>query len=115
MSISLYFLKTIRAETSAKQKGLPLTVETGQHYLYFNAENIKDGQTQFKCAPPIREKENNDQLWNALEEGVIDFIATDHSPAPANLKEIESGNFEKSMGRNCRTSIFTTGSLEKSK
>jgi len=83
---------------TAKQKGLPLTVETGQHYLYFNAEDIKDGQTQFKCAPPIREKENNDKLWQALKNGLIDFVATDHSPATPSLKEIESGNFMKAWG-----------------
>jgi allantoinase len=83
---------------NAKQKGLPLTVETGQHYLYFTAEEIKDGQTQFKCAPPIREKENNDKLWQALKDGLIDFVATDHSPATPSLKEIESGNFMKAWG-----------------
>lgn len=82
----------------AKQKALPLTVETGQHYLYFNAEDIKDGQTQFKCAPPIREKENNERLWKALKEGIIDFVATDHSPAPPGMKEIESGDFMKAWG-----------------
>ncbi|HKB43222.1 MAG TPA: allantoinase AllB, partial [Chitinophagaceae bacterium] len=54
---------SIEQIAKAKQKGLPLTVETAQHYLYFNAEEIRDGQTQFKCAPPIREKENNDRLW----------------------------------------------------
>ena len=89
---------SIEQIVKAKQKGLPLTVETGQHYLYFNAEDIKDGQTQFKCAPPIREKENNDKLWQALKDGVIDFVATDHSPATPNLKEIESGNFIKAWG-----------------
>ena len=83
---------------AAKQRGLPITVETGQHYLYFSAEEIKDGQTQFKCAPPIREKENNEQLWTALKSGVIDFVATDHSPSTPNLKEIESGNFMKAWG-----------------
>ena len=82
----------------AKQKGLPLTVETGQHYLYFNAEEIKDSQTQFKCAPPIREKENNEKLWQALKEGIIDFVATDHSPATPGMKELESGNFTKAWG-----------------
>ena len=82
----------------AKEKGLPLTVETGQHYLYFNAENIPDGSTAFKCAPPIREKQNNDLLWEALKIGVIDFVATDHSPAPPILKELESGNFKKAWG-----------------
>lgn len=83
---------------AAKQKGLPLTVETGQHYLFFNAADIGDGQTQFKCAPPIREKENNEKLWQALKDGLIDFVATDHSPATPSLKEIESGDFMKAWG-----------------
>ena len=83
---------------AAKAKGLPLTVETGQHYLYFNAEDIADGQTQFKCAPPIREKANNEQLWAALEAGIIDFVATDHSPAPPDLKQLDSGDFTTAWG-----------------
>lgn len=82
----------------AKQKGLPLTVETSQHYLYFTSEEIKDGQTAFKCAPPIREKENNVLLWEALKEGIIDFVATDHSPAPPEMKELGSGDFMKAWG-----------------
>lgn len=82
----------------AKDKGLPLTVETAQHYLYFAAEGIKDGQTSFKCAPPIRGSENNDTLWEALQEGVIDFVATDHSPAPPVMKELESGHFIRAWG-----------------
>ena len=89
---------SIEQIAKAKQKGLPLTVETGQHYLYFNAEEIKDGQTQFKCAPPIREKENNEKLWRALKDGIIDFVATDHSPATPNLKELQSGDFMKAWG-----------------
>lgn len=89
---------SIEQIAKAKQKGLPLTVETGQHYLYFNAEEIKDGQTQFKCAPPIREKENNDKLWQALKDGIIDFVATDHSPSITNMKQLESGNFMKAWG-----------------
>ena len=82
----------------AKKRGLPLTAETAQHYLYFSAEDIKDGQTQFKCAPPIRDKANNDQLWKALQEGILDFVATDHSPATLDLKETGSGNFLKAWG-----------------
>lgn len=82
----------------AKQNGLPLTVETGQHYLYYTAEEIPDGQTQYKCAPPIREKDNNEQLWQALKDGIIDFVTTDHSPATPDLKETESGNFMKAWG-----------------
>ena len=82
----------------AREEGLPLTVETAPHYLYFHSEEIEDKNTLLKCAPPIREKENNEKLWMALKEGIIDFIATDHSPAPPKLKEIESGNFEKAWG-----------------
>ena len=82
----------------AKQKGLPLTVETGQHYLYFNAEQVEDAKTEFKCAPPIREKRNNEKLWLALKDGVIDFVATDHSPATPGLKELQSGDFIKAWG-----------------
>jgi allantoinase len=82
----------------AKEKGLPLTAETAQHYLYFNAESIPDGQTQFKCAPPIREQANNNLLWDALHHGVIDFVATDHSPAPPALKQLQTGDLARAWG-----------------
>lgn len=82
----------------AKQKGLPLTVETAQHYLYFNAEDIPDTQPAFKCAPPIRGKENNALLWQALQDGIIDFVATDHSPSPPEIKEPEAGDWQKAWG-----------------
>lgn len=88
-------LAQIRA---AKEKGLPLTVETAQHYLYFNAENIPDGQTQFKCAPPIRGRANNEQLWEALRQGLIDFVATDHSPAPPDMKQLQTGDLTSAWG-----------------
>ena len=89
---------SIEQIATAKQKGLPLTAETGQHYLYFNAENIPDGRTEYKCAPPIREKENNEKLWKALKDRIIDFVATDHSPAPPELKEKLTGNLMKAWG-----------------
>ena len=82
----------------AKQEGLPLTAETCPHYIYFNAENIPDAQSVFKCAPPIREKANNELLKQSLKSGVLDFIATDHSPAIPGIKEIESGNLKKAWG-----------------
>ena len=82
----------------AKEEGLPLTVETCPHYLYFNAEAIPDKDTRFKCTPPIREAANQVQLWQALESGLIDFIATDHSPAPLAIKEASSGNLYKAWG-----------------
>lgn len=89
---------SIKKIQEAKSKGIPITVETSQHYLYFSSEEIGNGKTEYKCAPPIREKENNIKLYKALEENIIDFVATDHSPCTPNLKELESGNFMKAWG-----------------
>lgn len=83
---------------AAKKEGLPFTAETCAHYIYFDAETIPDARCIYKCAPPIREKENNDQLKAALASGVLDFITTDHSPAPPSIKEIETGNLQKAWG-----------------
>ena len=82
----------------AKEEGLKISAETCPQYLLFNSQEIPDGATIYKCAPPIREKENNQQLKDALKTGVLDLIATDHSPAPPSLKEISSGNFQKAWG-----------------
>ena len=82
----------------ARSNNLPLTVETCPHYLFFDSETIKDGDTRFKCTPPIREKENNEKLWQALKDGTLDFIVSDHSPAPPEIKEIESGNLKEAWG-----------------
>jgi allantoinase len=83
---------------NAKAEGLPVTAETCTQYIFFNAEEIPDANCIYKCAPPIRERANNDQLKQALASGVLDFIATDHSPAPPNIKEIETGNLKKAWG-----------------
>ena len=82
----------------AKEEGLPITAETCPHYLYFSAENIPDAQCIYKCAPPIREKENNEQLKQAFKSGILDLISTDHSPALPSIKEIETGNLRKAWG-----------------
>ncbi|MFZ1687657.1 MAG: allantoinase AllB [Flavobacteriales bacterium] len=82
----------------AKKRGLRITAETCPHYLVFCAEEIPDGATQFKCAPPIRERANNELLWEALKNGTLDFVATDHSPAPPDIKEQQSGDFMKAWG-----------------
>jgi allantoinase len=82
----------------AKEEGLPITAETCAHYIFFNAEDIPDSNCLYKCAPPIREKENNEQLKTALATGILDFIATDHSPAPPDIKELETGNLLKAWG-----------------
>ena len=82
----------------AKAEGLPLTAETCAHYIYFNAEDIPDADCLYKCAPPIRERENNELLKEALVDGTLDFITTDHSPAPPTIKELQSGNLKKAWG-----------------
>jgi allantoinase len=83
---------------NAKAEGTRVTVETCPHYLTFAAENIEDGATEFKCAPPIRERENRERLWAALGNGTIDFVATDHSPCPPALKLSEEGDFLRAWG-----------------
>jgi allantoinase len=82
----------------AKGSGLPLTVETCPHYLYFAAEDISDGATEFKCCPPIRERENREALWQALGDGTIDFIVSDHSPCPPEMKLRDRGDFMNAWG-----------------
>ncbi|MBA3392619.1 MAG: allantoinase AllB [Deltaproteobacteria bacterium] len=82
----------------ARAQGLPLTAETCPHYLHFTAERIPDGATPFKCAPPIREAANRELLWQALAEGVLDMVASDHSPCSPALKAIEVGDFVSAWG-----------------
>ncbi|HEY2109073.1 MAG TPA: allantoinase AllB [Candidatus Acidoferrales bacterium] len=82
----------------AKSDSQSVTVETCPHYLTVDAEDVGDGRTEFKCAPPIREKENRDKLWAALGDGTIDFIATDHSPCPPAMKLLEAGDFLRAWG-----------------
>jgi allantoinase len=83
---------------SAREEGLPLTVETCPHYLTFAAEEIPAGATEFKCCPPVRERENREKLWAALKDGTIDMIVSDHSPCIADLKLLEEGDFLGAWG-----------------
>jgi allantoinase len=79
----------------ARAEDLPITVETCPHYLHFFAEEILAGGTLFKCAPPIRSRANREALWQGLGDGVIDLIATDHSPCPPAMKQ---GDFRTAWG-----------------
>jgi allantoinase len=71
---------------AAKAEGVRITVETCPHYLTLTAEEVPDGASEFKCCPPIRESANQDLLWQALADGTIDCVVTDHSPSTADLK-----------------------------
>ncbi len=82
----------------ARTEGLPITAETCPHYLALVAEEILDGATEFKCAPPIREKENRERLWQGLGAGVIDMVVSDHSPSPPELKRRDTGDFAQAWG-----------------
>ncbi|HEY1694858.1 MAG TPA: allantoinase AllB [Polyangiaceae bacterium] len=82
----------------ARDAGAPISAETCPHYLVFAAEDVPDGATEYKCAPPIRERHNRERLWQALADGVIAQVVTDHSPSPSSLKCAESGDFQRAWG-----------------
>jgi allantoinase len=82
----------------ARADGVKITAETCPHYLHFTAEEIADGATEFKCCPPIRERENREELWSGLADGTIDFVVSDHSPCPGEMKLRESGDFMQAWG-----------------
>jgi len=83
---------------SARRDGVRVSVETCPHYLTFDAEAIRDGATEFKCCPPIREAENRELLWRGLADGVIDLVVSDHSPCTPELKRFDIGDFGVAWG-----------------
>jgi allantoinase len=97
--VHLSTARTLPMLAAAKAEGLPLTVETCPHYLHAAAEDIADGATLFKCAPPIRSRANREELWQALRDGIIDLIATDHSPCPPHMKRLEATQPGEEAGR----------------
>ncbi len=82
----------------AKDEGVPLSAETAPHYLHFDAEEIADGATWFKCAPPIRERDNRERLFEGLREGLIEMVVSDHSPCLPALKRVDEGDFMQAWG-----------------
>jgi allantoinase len=82
----------------AQAAGVAITAETCPHYLHFAAEEVPAGATEFKCCPPIRESENREELWQGLADGTIDFVVSDHSPCPGDMKLRESGDFVNAWG-----------------
>jgi allantoinase len=94
--IHVVHLSSASALEILKRKGeLPLTAETTPHYLHFEAESVPRGRTEFKCAPPIREQANREELWRGLREGLIKLVVSDHSPCTPELKK---GNFASAWG-----------------
>jgi allantoinase len=82
----------------ARDAGVRVSAETCPHYLTLASEEVPDGATEYKCAPPIRERHNRERLWQALRDGIVSQVVTDHSPAPASLKCTGSGDFMRAWG-----------------
>jgi allantoinase len=82
----------------AKAAGVRVTAETCPHYLTLDAGHIPDGATEFKCCPPIRDAANADRLWQALADGLITCVVSDHSPCTPELKRQDTGDFAAAWG-----------------
>ncbi|MBM9506995.1 allantoinase AllB [Actinacidiphila acididurans] len=82
----------------ARAEGVPVTAETCPHFLTLTAEEVPDGATEFKCCPPIREAANQDLLWQALADGTLDCVVSDHSPSTIDLKHKDTGDFAAAWG-----------------
>lgn len=83
---------------AAQADGVKVSAETCLHYLTFAAEDISAGATQYKCAPPIRDRQNREQLWEGLRSGVISMVVSDHSPCTPDLKKLKEGDFMQAWG-----------------
>jgi len=83
---------------SARRDGVRVTAESCPHYLTLAAEEIGDGETAYKCSPPVREAANRQLLWTGLRDGVLDLVVSDHSPCTAAMKELGTGDFGAAWG-----------------
>lgn len=72
-----------------------LTVETCFHYLCLQDTDIPPNATQFKCCPPIRDESNRLKLIDALLDGTIQYVVSDHSPC---VPELKKGDFISAWG-----------------
>ena len=93
--VKIHIVHVSSADSIPLLRDSGLSAETCPHYLTFAAEEIENGATEFKCAPPIRGRENRELLWNGLHTGAIRMVASDHSPCPPTMKQ---GNFFDAWG-----------------
>jgi allantoinase len=96
--VHLSAAEALPALRSARAEGVRITVETCPHYLALAADDIADGRTEFKCCPPVRGRDNQGRLWDALVAGDIDIVVSDHSPCPPALKRLDTGDFAAAWG-----------------
>ncbi|MFC7322602.1 allantoinase [Halobacillus campisalis] len=83
---------------SAKKKGLDITLETCAHYLLFNHTHLIERGAVAKCAPPLREPEEQEKLVQLLLDDQFDMITSDHSPCPFSLKDPDQYNLLDAWG-----------------
>ncbi|HYZ55069.1 MAG TPA: allantoinase AllB [Streptosporangiaceae bacterium] len=83
---------------AARRDGVQVTAETCPHYLALAAEDIPDGATEYACCPPVRDAANRELLWQALADGTLDLVVSDHSPCPPQLKHLHTGDFAAAWG-----------------
>lgn len=91
-------IDTLKLVVAARSRGLPISAETCPHYLLFAADDVRRGDTRFKCAPPLRNAANRAALLAALAANEFDSLATDHSPSPPSMKALDTGNFMTAWG-----------------
>ncbi len=102
--VHLSTAKALPLIAAAKHEGLPVTAETCPHFLHLTAETIQqnpNGPTLCKSAPAIRSAANREELWQALIDGTLDLIATDHSPCPPHMKRMHADHVSpgEALGR----------------
>ncbi|MDW0118298.1 allantoinase [Sporosarcina thermotolerans] len=86
--------KVVEVIKAAQQRGVDVTVETCPHYLSLTVKDIEEQGVIAKCAPPLRDEDEVEDLWRAVAEGEITTIGSDHSPAPASMKVIKDNIFD---------------------
>jgi len=89
---------TLPLLAAARARGVAVTAETCPHYLHFAADDVPEGATEYKCAPPIRSAADRDALWQGLLDGTLDAVVSDHSPCPPEMKSRDRGDFMTAWG-----------------
>lgn len=86
--------QVVNEVNAAQQRGVDVTVETCSHYLALTVKDLEEQGAIAKCTPPLRDQDVLENLWTAVANGEIDLITSDHSPAPAYMKQITDNYFE---------------------
>jgi allantoinase len=76
----------VAAALEARARGTDISIETCAHYLFFTEEDVDRIGAVAKCAPPLRNAQEQASLWDAMIKGEVDLVASDHSPAPPEMK-----------------------------